>query len=78
MSVERQRDHFDDESDELVEFDGTVKGTTEKAVLITVEENDYWIPKSQMNFLVPRELPNEGEELAFEIPMWLADDKGLA
>jgi len=59
-----------------VEFDA-VKASTDKAVLILVDGEEYWIPKSQIGDLYE----NEGRFAtggSLTIPEWLAEEKGLA
>jgi len=40
-----------------------------KAIHIRIEDKKYWIPKSQTNF--------EEWSSIIEIPVWLAEEKGL-
>ena len=56
-----------------VEYEKILTETTE-AVLFLVEDEEVWIPKSQMEEEI-EDLDREGGE--FTIPEWLAVEKGL-
>ena len=56
----------------MIEFYFEIEHETEKAYLVSDGENKIWLPKSQVEVI--KEL-KEGAE--FEIPEWLAKDKGL-
>lgn len=50
---------------------------TKDAYLFEDEDGEgYWIPKSQVEFIEP-ECPRKGDVVRFEIPEWLAAEKGL-
>jgi hypothetical protein len=51
-----------------VEFDELVQNK-ELAILIRIDDKQYWLPKSQIDF---REWSN-----FVEVPQWLAEQKGL-
>ena len=49
-----------------IRFDSIVK-ETDKAMLIKIGDNEYWLPKSQITV--------DGDDVS--MPEWLAIDKGL-
>lgn len=54
-----------------------VKAATAKAALCVIDGDEYWIPISEMHepgMLLER----RGQSGEITIPMWLAEDKGLA
>jgi len=54
-----------------------VKHETEKAYLVEYEEEEYWLPKSQ----IVEEESDEiqlGETVTISVKRWLAEEKGLA
>jgi len=55
------------------EFVAEIKHETDKAYLLDDGEEEYWIPKSQ----VENECHIRGDTWRFEIPVWLAEDKGI-
>lgn len=57
-----------------VEVEEVVK-TTAKAILVLVEGEEYWIPRSQIegDFATAK----EGDSGTMIIPQWLADQEGL-
>ena len=57
---------------ETVHFDGSVEKETERAFLIDIGTDKIWIPKSQ----VRSRTKGKGED-TWEIPNWLAKEKGL-
>ena len=62
---------------EKIEIAVEIHYITDRAYLVsdTGDEDDaVWIPKSQVEPMTPPEI---GEEVIFEIPEWLAEDKGL-
>lgn len=65
-----------DEETYIVE--GEVLKVTDKAIGLRVEgyEDVVWIPKSQV--VHGDDEPDEGDIAEIEIPMWLAESKGLA
>lgn len=61
-----------------ISLHGIVKRTTEKAVQFDLDEADeyVWIPKSEIREPDPDTI-EEGQEIDFIIPEWLAETKGL-
>lgn len=53
---------------------GTFVQETEDAILLEVEGNNVWLPKSQIMYDEERE---RGEYMEVELPDWLCEDKGL-
>jgi len=56
-----------------------VKYVTDKALLVDIEGEEFWIPRSQIH--EDSELYNSdhvGESGVLVIPRWLAEEKGLA
>ena len=58
-----------------VEIFGTVKAVTDEAVLLNEDDNDVWLPLSQIgtekqDFMV-------GDDILVFVPFWLAEEKGL-
>lgn len=45
------------------------KGSTDNAVLLEIEGDEYWFPRSQIIL--------DEDEQEVELPMWLAVDKGI-
>lgn len=56
--------------------DVTVKRETEAAILVVVEGEEIWIPKSQIHD--DSEVYEKDTEGQLVIPLWLAEAKGLA
>jgi hypothetical protein len=56
-----------------VEFYAEIKFTTDAAYLVSDGAEEFWIPKSQ---IVEKEKIS-GHDYRFEIPEWLARDKGV-
>lgn len=56
--------------------DVEVVRATEDALLVLVEGEEVWIPKSQIDD--DSEVWREGQEGALVIPEWLAEAKGIA
>ena len=53
--------------------DYNIERTSDKAILITKDNREYWIPKSQITgFMGDPEMPD-----TIVIPKWLAEKKGL-
>jgi hypothetical protein len=52
-----------------------VEKATERALLVEIKGENYWIPKSQMKD--GTEIEDEGDEGALVIPRWLAEEKEL-
>ncbi len=52
-----------------------VKKTTPKALLVEIDGEEYWLPKSQLGKAT--DVENEGDIGTIEIPKWLAEEKGL-
>lgn len=62
-------------SNETFWFSGTVKHDTGKAVLLTDGVEDYWIPHSQI--IDSDDDLKPGETVEIEVPLWLAEEKGI-
>jgi len=56
-----------------VEFYAEIKFETQAAYLVSDGSEEFWIPKSQ---IVEKEKIS-GHDYKFEIPEWLARDKGV-
>lgn len=54
--------------DEPAYIECEVKRSTEKALLVDVDGDEYWLPRSQ--------IVDEGDGIV-AIPQWLADKEGL-
>lgn len=69
--------HNYDEGDggKMLEFFGTVKIITEKAVLMILDTEEIWLPKSQIEF--PDDEPAKRKGLTVMVPQWLADEKDM-
>ena len=52
-----------------VDYDKIIR-SSDRAVQVDIAGEGYWIPKSQVQEF-------DEEECWFEIPEWLAEDKGL-
>lgn len=59
---------------EMLQFTGEVKAITEKAVLLSVDGVTGWVPDSEADYI---DEPEEGIDIRFEIPEWLAENKGF-
>lgn len=59
---------------EPVMFDCEIKDETDKAWLVVIDEEEYWIPKSIS------QMERQGREVddVIEVPTWWAKKKGLA
>ncbi len=61
-----------------VEFEGTVLKITDAAVLFDIEEEQIWFPKAHITVEEQSDYNFEdGEEIIFEVPEWMAKDRGL-
>lgn len=62
--------------DNLIEFCGEVRHETEKAYLVFDGEHETWIPKSMIRSerIVAS---SRSDDRVFEIPEWLAREKGI-
>lgn len=68
--------HNDRDDDDTVTIgDIEVKASTPKAILIEVDGEEHWIPRSQL--LDGTDVDDVGDEGKIVIPKWLADDRGL-
>ena len=56
-----------------MEYKGKIIEETELAILIRVDGWTDWYPKSQIERSV-----KFGDEIEFDIPEWLAEEKGIA
>lgn len=61
-------------NNDMSEFTGVVVVATKKAYLIDIDGDEVWLPDSMIDFI---DEPEVGEEVSFEIPTWLAEDKAL-
>lgn len=52
---------------------GQLKAETDLAILVDVNDEKVWLPKSKIEY----DDFDIGEEIEIEIPEWLADEKGL-
>ena len=50
---------------------------TEKGVLLNIEGEEVWLPKSQLTKISPDGPCKEGDTTEVEVPEWLAADKGI-
>ena len=55
-------------------FDVTFIRETDMAILVEVEGDEFWLPKSQIDWLGCAE---EGDEIEVRVPEWLAEEKEL-
>jgi hypothetical protein len=55
--------------------DVVVRKETEAALLVVIDGDDYWIPKSQLH--EESEVKGEGDEGQLAITRWIAEQKGL-
>lgn len=53
----------------IIEYDELIR-STEKAYLLIIEGDPYWIPKSQVEEL-------DKDNMTITIPEWLTKEKGL-
>lgn len=58
-----------------IEFCGELKRETPKAYLVHDGKEDVWIPRSQVKSI--RQIDRIGVDFEFEIPVWLAREKGI-
>ena len=58
----------------MVEICGRLVHETEMAILVEVDEKEYWLPKSAIEMPTDYEV---GEEITNSVPEKLAYDKGL-
>ena len=62
--------------DETVYVDDALAiGETGAAILVLVEGEQVWIPKSQIHS--DSEVTEEGDKGVLAIPYWIAEDRGL-
>jgi hypothetical protein len=64
--------------EETVDFDidGPVKAETDKALLVVIEGDEVWMPKSQI--AEHSEVQHEGDSGTITVTLWIATEKGLA
>ena len=69
--------HNYDENDggRMLEFFGTVKAISNKAVLMVLDTEEVWLPKSQIEF--PEEEPAKRKGITVLVPQWLAEAKEI-
>jgi hypothetical protein len=61
---------------EKVWIDGvTAKKETDKALLVEIDGDEHWIPKSQIDD--DSEVYQEGDEGELVVSLWIAEQKGL-
>lgn len=61
---------------EPVEFCGEIKWETERAFMVYDGTNEIWIPKSKV-ISKRRVSTSDGGDFIFEIPEWMAREKGI-
>ena len=61
--------------DEMESFIFEFVTETDCAILVEDDTGNYWLPKSQINYDGAEY--EKGDEIAIDIPEWLAEDKGL-
>jgi ribosomal protein S1 len=62
------------QSDEMLEFTGTVKAISKDAMLMMIDGITGWVPFSRIDW---KQEPEVGKEIDVEIPYWLATKKGF-
>lgn len=62
--------------DELWKGDVEVTAETEKAILVSYEGEETWVPKSQVHD--DSEAYKKGQEGKIVLPLWLAEREGWA
>jgi len=62
---------------EYIELYLEFKYKTDNAILVSDDENQYWLPLSQIECEYEVEDLKRNEELLISIPVWLAEEKGL-
>ncbi len=60
---------------ETLTLEGTVLDTTALAVLIDVDGDEIWLPRSRVTFDPAK--PDEGDTIRAIVPEWLAKNEGL-
>ena len=50
---------------------------TDDAILLEIEGDEYWIPKSLIENLSMVDGVVQGEEVAIELPTWFAEKEGV-
>lgn len=58
-----------------VEFCGEIKRETDKAFMVFDGQNEIWMPKSMIQS--KRQIGYNRSDFVFEIPEWLAKEKGI-
>ena len=61
-------------SNQMLEFTGLVMDVRDKSCLINVDGVTGWVPDSEADYI---DEPEEGIDIRFEIPEWLAVIKGF-
>lgn len=59
----------------MSQHEGTVIAETEAALLVEIDGEEIWLPKSHCQF--DPEEPGVGEDVTVTMPRWLAKAKGL-
>lgn len=67
----------DGEGDERVALSGVVVACSAKSVLVRVGDLEAWLPRSVSDELEEVSNADRGASLDFELPRWLARDRGL-
>ena len=60
--------------EEIYTCEAVIKASTLKAVLIELDEENYWLPRSQL--IDDDELPEKGHA-QIKMTAWIAKEKGL-
>ena len=76
MSIAFDYDYFDEDERAGcdVQITGRIKALTKKAILLTIGDENIWLPLSQIIFAP---IPTIGLIIEVTVPEWLAYDKGL-
>lgn len=62
-------------SDRYVQVDCFCKHATEKALLVVIKKDEFWIPKSQIG--PDSEVTEKDDKGTLEITEWIAEQKGI-
>jgi hypothetical protein len=60
--------------DDLLDFSGEFMAASDSAILVDVEGEEVWLPKSVVGDFDDAE---PGDTIDLKIPEWLAEDRGL-
>lgn len=63
----------------MVRLEVVLKAKTDKAVLISYEDEEVWIPRSTLSVVTDREIDylDRGAEFTIRVAQWIAKDVGL-